>query len=655
MEDRVHSTKQGPFSIVTAIILIGYALFEILTSFFGMLEPLIQRSLFLGLGLGSVFLVGFVESGQNGWRRWYLLPLAAIGFYVGFHITWHNERISNFMIDITATDKVLGLLAIALVLDAARRSIGIFLPALAILGLAYYYFGNAWISGPWQPPRVSLITMIETYYASTETIFGYMIDLGTRVIAIFIILGALMLSTGATDIFVKLATRIAGRSYGGQAKICTASSALFGTVTGSAVANVMAMGQVTIPTMRRAGYSGGYAAAVEAVASAGGQIMPPIMGAGAFIMAEILGIPYSQVVVAAIFPAFFFFMTVWLSVGFYARRRNIAPLTKEELPAWSEIFDPYTSLPLYLPLGAMIALLSMNYTPTFAGAIAVGLLLVSQLALRIIKVFSEGQPKELGQSLMELLRQVLTGLYNGGRAVAMIAVLLACAAIVVKVLLTTGIGVKVAGIILSVSMGSLIAVLVLTAILAILLGMDVPTTASYILASAVAAPILVGLGIVDLHAHLFIFYFAIMSAITPPVCASVFAAASIANVNFWRVASHAVIMAVGLYLIPFMFIFRPGVLMEGTTFDIATDVVITGIAILAITAASSGFLTRTLNPVMRVALYIGAALLFVTTGWSDVVGFSIIGAVAVWGHFTRSPPAPLNVANAGKQVFRDNS
>ncbi|MFG6535178.1 TRAP transporter permease [Sulfitobacter sp. 1A15333] len=612
---------------ILAAILIGYACFEILTSFFGMLEPLIQRSLFLGIGLGSVFFLEFTRSVHPA--RWILLGLAVLGYYTGLHIALGNERISNFMNELTALDKALGLAAILLVLEAARRTIGVFLPALAVIGLSYYYFGHGLIEGPWQPPRVSFLTMIETYYASTETLFGYMTDLGTRVIAIYIILGALLLSTGATDLFVKLATRIAGRSYGGQAKVCTASSALFGTVTGSAVANVMAMGQVTIPTMRKAGYSRGYAAAVEAVSSAGGQIMPPVMGAGAFIMAEILGIPYAQIVVAAILPALFFFMTIWLSVGFYARRRGIAPLSKDELPPLQEIFDPYTSLPLYLPLLTMVALLAMDYTPTLAGASAVGMLLASQLVLRVLHCIVQGRSDEIPSTLGKLGRQVLSGLYDAGRAVAMIAVLLACAAIVVKVLLTTGIGAKVAGGIMSVSGGHLILVLILSAVLAILLGMDVPTTASYILASAVAAPILIKFGIDPLNAHLFIFYFAIMSAITPPVCASVFAAASIAEINFWKVAGHAIVMAVGLYLIPFLFIFRPGVLMDGTVMEIFVDGFFSAAAILAITAASSGFLLAPLNLVSRLVLYMAAACLFYTEIWSSGLGLVLIVAVAL--------------------------
>ena len=622
------TTRTNP---VLAAILIGYSFFEIATAFFGMLEPLIQRSLFLGIGLGSVFSLEFTKSSRPA--RWLFLALAVLGYYTGLHVALANERISNFMNDLTALDKALGLAAILLVLEAARRTIGAFLPALAVIGLSYYYFGHELIEGPWQPPRVSFLTMVETYYASTETLFGYMTDLGTRVIAIYIILGALLLSTGATDLFVKLATRIAGRSYGGQAKVCTASSALFGTVTGSAVANVMAMGQVTIPTMRRAGYSRGYAAAVEAVSSAGGQIMPPVMGAGAFIMAEILGIPYSQIVVAAILPALFFFLTVWLSVGFYARRRGIAPLTKEELPPLSEIFDPYTSLPLYLPLLTMVTLLAMNYTPTLAGASAVGMLLVSQLVLRVLRCLVQGHSAEIPATLATLTRQILGGLYDAGRAVAMIAVLLACAAIVVKVLLTTGIGAKVAGSIMSVSGGSLILVLILTAILAILLGMDVPTTASYILASAVAAPILITFGIAPLNAHLFIFYFAIMSAITPPVCASVFAAASIAEINFWKVAGHAIIMAVGLYLIPFLFIFRPGVLMDGTPTEILRDSFLSAAAILAITASSSGFLLAPLSWVARLVLYLAAACLFYIEIWSSCLGLGLIVAVALHNRF----------------------
>lgn len=623
--------KSTAFSL--RIILIGFALFQLYTSFAGMMEPLVQRGLFLGLGLGSVFLLSAVEGGSKGARRILDIVLALAGYYVCFHVALNNQRLSDFMGELSTLDLALGFIALALVLEAARRTIGWFLPLLALTGLLYFYLGSAYVSGPWQPPRVSTLTLIETTYASTETIFGYMVDMGTRVIAVFIIFGALLLSTGATEIFIKLATLIAGRSWGGQAKVCTASSALFGTVTGSAVANVMALGPITIPTMHRAGYTKSYAAAIEAVASAGGQIMPPVMGAGAFIMAEMLDIPYSSVVGAALIPAILYFLTIWFSVGFRARKMNIRPLDRSEMPSARELLDPYTALPMYLPVGVLIGMLAMDLTPTLAGATAVAMLVVTQVILRGAKCLAEGRAHELGATYREYLGQVLEGLYDAGRAIAMIAVLLACAAVVVKVLTATGVGVKVSSLILSLSGENLVFVLILTAVLAILLGMDVPTTASYILAAAVAAPIVIKLGVAPLNAHLFIFYFAILSAITPPVCASVFAAASIAKVNFWKVGGHAVVLAIGLYLIPFLFIFRTGVLMEGSWLQIAYDTGITSIAIIAITAASTGYFFGPLNWPLRIFVYGAAALLFYPAAWSDIVGLIMIAALAGVSHF----------------------
>lgn len=609
------------------VILITFAIFQIIVSFVGMMEPLVQRGIFLGTALGSAFFLEAIEKRQKGSATviWLFdLLLAAAGYAVCYHIALSSGRLSNFMVELSPVDLSFGLLAVALVLEGARRTIGWFLPLLAIVGLLYYYFGHTYLSGALQPPRVSYLTFVETYYTSTETIFGYMTDMGTRVIAIFIIFGALLLSTGATEVFIKLASLIAGKRYGGQAKVCTVSSALFGTVTGSAVANVMAMGPVTIPTMRRAGYSGSYAAAVEAVSSAGGQIMPPVMGAGAFIMAEILNVPYATVMTAAIIPAMLYFTVLWFSVGMRARRLGIAPMRSEDLPQWRELAVPYDALPMYLPVGALIAMLMMDYTPTLAGAVAVFTLLFTLVALRTLRCLTTNGVRGLPACWKELLAQVIEGLWQGGRAIVMIAVLLACAALVVKVLTATGIGVKVSTLILSFSGGNLVMVLILTAVLAILLGMDVPTTASYILASAIAAPILTRLGVPPLNAHMFVFYFAIMSAITPPVCASVFAAASIAEENFWRVAGHAVVMAIALYLIPFLFIFRTGVLLQGSLTEIFADTMITGLAVIAITSASAGFLAGRIGWPLRLALYVGGGMLFFPSIWTDITGVGIL-------------------------------
>ncbi len=621
---------RSAIELTLRIVLAAYALFQIYTAHFGAFEPLVQRGIFLGLGLGSIFLIGAVARNEKAPSTISLLlccAAAAAAYIVCFHVAIGSGRLSNFMVHLSPWDQAFGFIALALVLEGARRTIGWFLPLLALFGIAYY-FSHDLISGTWQPPRVSMLTFVETYYASTETIFGYMVDMGSRVIAIFIILGALLLSTGATEIFIKLATIIAGRSYGGQAKVCTVSSALFGTVTGSAVANVMAMGPVTIPTMRRAGYKGSFAAAIEAVSSAGGQIMPPVMGAGAFIMAEILNIPYSNVMTAAIIPALLYFTVLWFSVGMNARRLNIRPLDRSELPDWRELLDPVTALPMYLPVVSLIALLAMDYTPTHAGSVAVFVLLGTLLVVRTWKCLREDGIQGLPQTYRTLSKEILEGLYDGGKAIAMVAVLLACAAIVVKVLTATGAGVKISGLILSLSGESLVLVLILTAFLSILLGMDVPTTASYILASAVAGPILINLGIAPLNAHLFIFYFAIMSAITPPVCASVYAAATIAGENFWKVAGHSVVMAISLYLIPFLFIFRTGVLMEGSVATILYDTAATALAVIAITCASAGYALGKLNWTLRVMLYIGGALMFFPAVWSDAAGATLVIAIA---------------------------
>lgn len=630
----------------------SFAAFQIYTSFFGLLEPLIQRSLFVGFGMGAVFLLSYAAASRDGRRRpWHDILLAAAGFYVCLHIALNNDRLSDFMQDLTTWDMLLGFVAVAVLLEAARRVIGWFLPGLALIGLVYYYCGHSVIGGTWQPPRVSDYTAVQTMYASTEAIFGYMADIGTRVISIFIIFGSLLLSTGATSVFMKTATAVAGRSYGGPAKVCTISSALFGTVTGSAVANVMAVGSVTIPTMKRLGYPAAFAGAVEAVASAGGQIMPPVMGAGAFIMAETLGISYGGIALAAAIPALLYYLSLWFGVSMAARRHNLAPVPREEIPSPREYLEPYAAIPMYVPMILLGVLLALDYTPTLAGAAAVVALIAAQLVMRVLRCLIERRVGDIGAVVVGLARETVEGLYDAGKAIAIVAVLLACAALVVKVLTATGIGVKISAYILSFSGESLVMVLVLTALLSIALGMDVPTTASYILASAVSAPILVKLGIPALHAHLFVFYYAILSAITPPVCASVYAAAVIAEVSFWRVAGQALLLAVGIYIIPFLFIFRTGVLFEGSGVEIIYDVLVCCLAIYSISAASAGFLRDRLSWPLRVALYAAGAVLFYPAPASDAVGLVMVAAVWGWQtHAARQrggqPGAPAKVGHA---------
>ena len=599
---------------------------------FGQFEPLVQRPIFIGFGLGGAFFLYAARAartgGRNGLERTIDITLGLLAFGVCLYVILNRDRFSDIMVQYGPLDKATGLLAVLLTLEAARRVIGWFLPLLALITVLYYYFGYDLIDGGWRPPRVSARTAVETFYSSTTGIFGYLADVGARVITIYVLLGALLLSTGATDVFMKMATWIAGRTFGGPAKVCALSSAMFGTVTGSAVANVMATGSITIPTMKRLRYPPAFAGAVEAVASSAGQLTPPVMGAGAFIMAEFLNIPYTQIAVAAMGPAFLYYLAIWLGVDLYARRTGLQPTPKNEMPKPADFLAPDKAIPLFLPIATVVYFLFQGYTPSFAGAASIIVLILACAAVRPFG--RDTREQGLKACWTGLVRDVYEGMVEAGRALVMIAALLACAAIVVKVLTATGAGVKISNLLFSVSDQGLIVALLLAAVLSIVLGMDVPTTASYVLAAAVAAPSLVRLGLPELTAHLFVFYYAILSAITPPVCASVYAAAALAGANFWKVAGRALVLAGAVYVVPFLFVFRPGILAQGGTGQIVLDLGVASAAVFAVSVGLSGYFRGTLSIPGRGVFLASAALLFYAAPMADIIGGLALTGLIVW-------------------------
>jgi TRAP transporter 4TM/12TM fusion protein len=599
---------------------------------FGQFEPLVQRPIFIGFGLGGAFFLYAARASRtgnrNGLERTIDITLGLLAFGVCLYVIVNRHRFSDIMVQYGALDKAAGLLAVLLTLEAARRVIGWFLPLLALITVLYYYFGYDLIDGGWRPPRVSARTAVETFYSSTTGIFGYLADVGARVITIYVLLGALLLSTGATDVFMKMATWIAGRTFGGPAKVCALSSAMFGTVTGSAVANVMATGSITIPTMKRLRYPPAFAGAVEAVASSAGQLTPPVMGAGAFIMAEFLNIPYSQIALAAIGPAFLYYLAIWLGVDLYARRTGLQPTPKSEMPKPMDFLAPDKAIPLFLPIGTVVYFLFQGYTPSFAGAASIIVLILS---CAVVRPFArEARAQGLRACWAGLARDIYEGMVEAGRALVMIAALLACAAIVVKVLTATGAGVKISNLLFSASDQGLIVALLLAAVLAIVLGMDVPTTASYVLAAAVAAPSLVRLGLPEMTAHLFVFYYAILSAITPPVCASVYAAAALAGANFWKVAGRALMLAGAVYVVPFLFVFRPGILAQGGSVQIVLDLGVASAAVFAVSVGLSGYLGGTLSLLGRGLFLATAASLFYAAPMADIIGGLALVCLVAW-------------------------
>jgi TRAP transporter 4TM/12TM fusion protein len=599
---------------------------------FGQFEPLVQRPIFIGFGLGGAFFLYAARASRtgnrNGLERTIDITLGLLAFGVCLYVIVNRHRFSDIMVQYGPLDKAAGLLAVLLTLEAARRVIGWFLPLLALITVLYYYFGYDLIDGGWRPPRVSARTAVETFYSSTTGIFGYLADVGARVITIYVLLGALLLSTGATDVFMKMATWIAGRTFGGPAKVCALSSAMFGTVTGSAVANVMATGSITIPTMKRLRYPPAFAGAVEAVASSAGQLTPPVMGAGAFIMAEFLNIPYSQIALAAIGPAFLYYLAIWLGVDLYARRTGLQPTPKSEMPKPMDFLAPDKAIPLFLPIGTVVYFLFQGYTPSFAGAASIIVLILS---CAVVRPFArEARAQGLRACWAGLARDIYEGMVEAGRALVMIAALLACAAIVVKVLTATGAGVKISNLLFSASDQGLIVALLLAAVLAIVLGMDVPTTASYVLAAAVAAPSLVRLGLPEMTAHLFVFYYAILSAITPPVCASVYAAAALAGANFWKVAGRALMLAGAVYVVPFLFVFRPGILAQGGSVQIVLDLGVASAAVFAVSVGLSGYLGGTLSLLGRGLFLATAASLFYAAPMADIIGGLALVCLVAW-------------------------
>ncbi|MFV0474612.1 MAG: TRAP transporter permease [Pikeienuella sp.] len=450
-----------------------------------------------------------------------------------------------------------GLAAILLltVLEMARRSIGWPLPLVAALALAYGLFGHL-VPGEFGHAGAPLASFLGTLTIAEGGLWGQLTGVSVSVVAIFVIFGAVLNAGEAGAGFMNLAGAAAGRLRGGAAKVSVLSSALFGSISGSASANVASTGAVTLPAMRRLGYPPALAGAVEAVASSGGQIMPPLMGAGAFVMVKLTGAPYEAIMAAALLPALLYFAAVWIGVDGFAARHGLSALPAEERPAGRDV--AVTSLFFAIPFGVLLWGMFFGggdgYTPQYAASLAI----FAGAALLLIGADGRIDPRRSA-------RRLAAACFAAGRQVAMIASIILCASIVIGVLSITGLGVKITSLILSASGGALWPALGLTALACLVLGMEVPTTAAYVICVSIAGPALGDLGLAPLEAHLFVFWFALLSTITPPVCGAVFIAAGMVGENWLKVAGVAMTLGVGLYLIPLAMIAHPALIQLAET------------------------------------------------------------------------------------------
>lgn len=561
--------------------------------FYGLVPNLVSRPLHLALILPWVFVFGVTS------RPGMIVggAVTVLGIACCLWIAFNHQALRNQYGFLEGQGQtVMAVFLLLLVMEGARRMIGWPLPLVALSMLVYGLFGQ-YIPGEFGHSGTPLGSFLGTLVIAEGGIWGSLTGVSVGVVSVFVIFGAVLNAGEAGQGFMNVASAAAGRLRGGAAKVSVLSSALFGSISGSASANVASTGAVTLPAMTKLGYPKKLAAAVEAVASSGGQIMPPLMGAGAFVMVELTGVPYTEIMFAALLPAVLFFNAVWFGIDAYATRYELKGIPLDERPAKRDVI--VTSMFFAVPFTVLLlAMFALKYTPQYAAALAIFVGLGALL-------FNGKTGLDIPLGLTRLGDACL----NAGKQIAMIGSIIICASIVIGVLGITGLGVKLTSFIVSGSGGLLWPSLLLTALACLLLGMEVPTTAAYVICVSVAGPALIDLGLEPLQAHLFVFWFALLSTITPPVCGAVFIAAGMIGENWLRVALSAMALGIGLYIIPLGMIANPDIIrLQTETFGagIAFAQMAVGLACL-----SFGIIAKA-HVVLRVGLILGGlALVFV--------------------------------------------
>jgi len=615
---------------------LGLGAFVFYTAATGPFESLIQRALFLGL----VVCLGLTVYPLGRGRPWRLLgvaidlALAAVSLAACGYVVVHYDTIMTTLPWATPLEMALTAGLVVALLEIGRRAVGLIFPSLVLIGLGYALLGHL-LPRPLGHRGFDAAFVTETLYLGDLGVWGLLLGVASTVIAAFVLFGALLLHSGGGQAFMDLALRLGGRSPGGAAKVSTIASGLFGMISGSAVANVATTGNFTIPMMRRLGYPAPFAAAVEAVASTGGQLAPPIMGAAAFVMAEILGVSYVTVMVGAILPALLFYLSVFYTVHIVARRRGLMVVPEQELPAWAEIVAWRRALPILAALGGLFGGILLGRSVATAAFYGI----LGLLAGFLLTGLGRMPPREM-------TRRLLAGLTDAGRGLVIIGILLAGAQILVSMINLTGVGVRLSSLIVYLAGDSVTLVALIVGAVCLVMGMGLPTTAAYVLVAAVLAPAMTAVGVEPLAAHLFVFYFATVSVITPPVCIAVFVASGIARSNWLPAALEAVRLGAVTYLVPFLLLLYPGMIGDGGPLAVL-DALCSGIVlVLAVPALLSG---QRLLPGrgLDVALYLAAVALAVYPHWlTPILGLLLLGA----GYLFRRLRPPAGESGGGETV-----
>lgn len=599
---------EGFIKWVVAIIAISFSLFQIYTGMRGSLDAHLQRAVHLSFAMALVFLL---YPTRKSWSREHLHPIDAILAIVAaalplYIVVFYQDLVLRSGIP-TLSDVIVGALGVLMVLEAARRVVGWPIVTIAVLFVAYALAGP-YIPGAFAHRGVTIEQLSAHLYFTTEGIFGIPLGVSATFIFLFILFAAYLEKTGLGKFFIDLANAVAGWARGGPAKVAVLSSALMGTVSGSSVANVAGTGSLTIPMMKKLGYKPEFAGGVEAAASTGGQLMPPIMGAAAFLMAEFVGIPYISVVKAAVIPALLYFTGVMLVVHLEAKKEGLEGIPRDQLPKVGKIIAERGHLAI--PLIAVVYLLVAGYTPMRAALWAIALTILSAM---------------LRASTRISFREVIQGLEEGARSALGVIIACATAGIIIGVVTKTGLGLKLGSVLIDLAGGFLLPTLFFTMITSLLLGMGVPTTANYVITSTIAAPIILQLGVPALAAHMFAFYFGIIADVTPPVALAAFAGAGIARSNPLMTGVNAFKLAIAAFIIPYVFVMSPSLLMIDTTIPQVLTIVATSLlGMIGIAASVTGYFINKGKWYDRILFFAGGLMMIDPNLMTDFIGLSVM-------------------------------
>lgn len=622
-------------AVIVLVLSVSLSLYQLYTAGIAALTALIQRSIHLGAILSLTFLLKppFKGARKDKFSIWLILDwmLVVLSIVCVSYIIYNLNAIFERQGDWLPNDLVISVIGMILVLEACRRVIGAIMTGICLAAIAYALYG------PYMPELIihkgySIERIATTLWLTTEGIFGLPIGVAATFVYVFVLFGAVLEATGGGNFFIDLAYALTGRFSGGPAKTAVVASGFLGSVSGSAVGNVVATGSFTIPMMKRVGYRPHVAGAIEAAASTGGQLMPPIMGAGAFLMAEFTSTSYLTIIKVALIPAIMYYLTVLFFVHFEAQKQNLSGQSKENLPKIPSVLRE--GLHFIIPLAILIYVLVSNYSPMMAGFVAVLSTFAASLIANAVRwtvsasQLSTDDPQR--RSLYDFgrneFKQILGSLEKGAHNAIMVSVACAAAGIIVGMVTLTGMGLKFSSLVLDLSFGIKALAILLIGAASLVLGMGLPVTASYIVLATLAGPALLDMGVPILVTHMIVFWYSQDANVTPPVSLASFAAAGVAGANPMRTAFTSWKLAKGLYIIPIIMAYRPllgmGPDYELLHWEVIFTMLTTTVGLIAFTCALERYFLRPATWIETILFVVAAAGLFWTELWADLIGWA---------------------------------